>query len=163
MFSDWSYSQTFRAIGQSLEEFGVQDFSLSWRDDKFVVRGTRSVATKRNWFVALFERRPKQVNKKIEIHYLKKSILWLQIRGEGMRKRPDQTPDYFRLSQTLRTVGAYVDNMTLRFLTLTRNGGIFTLEFQQRDGHKRVEEHGVGSFETYFLHTYLSGRKKSRT
>ena len=163
MFSDWSYSQTFRAIGQSLEEIGVQDFSLSWRDDKFVVRGTRSVAAKRGWFAALFKNRPKDVNKKIELHYLKKSILWLEIRGEGMRKRPDQMPDYFRLSQTLRTVGAYVDNMTLKFLVLTRNGGVFTLEFQQSDGHKRVEEHGVGSFETYFLHTYLSGRKKSQT
>ena len=162
MFSDWSYSQTFRAIGQSLEEFGVQDFSLSWRDDKFVVRGTRSVATKRNWFVALFERRPKQVNKKIEIHYLKKSILWLQIRGEGMRKRPDQTPDYFRLSQTLRTVGAYIDNLTLAFLSLTLNSGTFTLEFQQWDGRKRVEQHGVGSFENYFLHTYLRRRRRPR-
>ena len=74
MFSDWSYSQTFRAIGQSLEEIGVQDFSLSWRDDKFVVRGTRSVAAKRGWFAALFKNRPKDVNKKIELHYLKKSI-----------------------------------------------------------------------------------------
>ena len=163
MFSDWSYSQTFRAIGQSLEEFGVQDFSLSWRDDKFVVRGTRSMATKRNWFAALFERRPIQVNKKIEIHYLKKSILWLQIRGEGMRKRPDQTPDYFRLSQTLRTVGAYIDNLTSSFLSLTLNDGTFTLEFQQRDGRTRVEEHGAGSFENYFLHTYLRGRKRPRT
>jgi len=67
----------------------VQDFSLFWRDDKFVVRGTRNVTAKRSWFAALFDKRPKQVNKKIEIHYLKKSILWLQIRGEGMRKRPD--------------------------------------------------------------------------
>jgi len=141
----------------------VQDFSLAWRDDKFVVRGTRNVAAKRSWFAALFDKRPKQVNKKIEIHYLKKSILWLQIRGEGMRKRPDLAPDYFRLSQTLRTVGAYVDNMTLGFLALTRDGGNFILEFQQKDGHKRVEEHGVDSFETYFLHTYLSGRKKSRS
>ena len=140
----------------------MQDFSLFWRNDKFVVRGTRSVAARRSWFAALFEKRPKDVNKKIELHYLKKSILWLQIRGEGMRKRPDQTPDYFRLSQTLRTVGAYVDNMTLGFLALTRSGGNFTLEFQQKDGHKRVEEHGVDSFETYFLHTYLRGRKKSR-
>ena len=163
MFSDWSYSQTFRVIGQSLEEFGVQNFSLFWRDNRFVVRGTRVVAVKPGWFGLLFERRDKPVNKKIEIHYLHKSILWLQIQGEGMRKRPDQTPDYFRLSQTLRTVGAYIDNLTLSFLSLTLSSGTFTLEFQQRDGRKRVEEHGVGSFENYFLHTYLRGRKRPRT
>lgn len=163
MFSGGSYSQTFRAIGQSLEEFGVQEFSLFWRDDKFVLRGSRGVAVKPGWFAALFEKHPKQVSKKIEIHYLKKSVLWLQIQGEGMRKRPDQTPDYFRLSQTLRTVGAYIDNMTLGFLSLTLSGGSFTLEFQQRDGSKRVEQHGLGSFENYFLHTYLRGRKRPRT
>ena len=163
MFSDWSYSQTFRAIGQSLEEVGVENFSLFWRDNRFVLRGTRVVAVRRGWFTLPFERSRKPVHKKIEIHYLKKSLLWLQIRGEGMRKRPDQTPDYFRLSQTLRTVGAYIDNLTLSFLSLTLSSGTFTLEFQQRDGRKRVEEHGVGSFENYFLHTYLRARKRART
>ncbi len=162
MFSDWSYSQTFRVIGQSLEEIGVENFSLFWRDDKFVVRGTRIIAVKPSWFARFIERRGKPLHKKIEIHYLKKSILWLQIQGEGMRRRPDQTPDYFRLSQTLRTVGAYIDNLTLAFLSLTLNSGTFTLEFQHSDGRKRVEEHGVGSFENYFLHTYLRRRRRPR-
>jgi len=160
MFSGWSYSQTFRAIGHSLEENGVRDFSLLWVDDEFVVRGTKRVAIVPGWFAAVFNLRPKIVNKNIEIHFTKKDILWLQIQGEGMRKQPNRIPDYFRPSQTLRTVGAYVDNMTLEFLLLTRSGGNFTLEFQQSDGRTRVEEHGVGSFENYFLHTYLRGRKK---
>ena len=41
MFDGWSYSQVLRVIGQSLEERGVQDFSLAWQDDEFVVRGKR--------------------------------------------------------------------------------------------------------------------------
>jgi hypothetical protein len=33
MYEDWPYSQTFRVIGQSLEERGVQNFSLAWEKD----------------------------------------------------------------------------------------------------------------------------------
>ncbi|MBM2803028.1 MAG: hypothetical protein HW419_921 [Deltaproteobacteria bacterium] len=161
MFSDWSYSQTFRAIGQSLEEFSVQDFSLSWEEGTFVMRGQRKVNVAQGWLGTLFQKPPRQAERSIEIRYPYRSILWLQIQGEGMRRQPNLTPDYFRLSQTLRTVGAYVDNMTLKFLELRRVGGNFVLEFEQRDGKKRIEEHGLGSFANYFLHTYLRGRKKT--
>jgi len=161
MFSGWSYSQTFRAIGQSLEEFGVQDFSLSWEEEKFVIQGQRKISVAQSWLATLFQQAPRQAKRSIEIHYPYRSILWLQIQGEGMRRQPNLTPDYFRLSQTLRTVGAYVDNMTLKFQGLRRVGGNFILEFEQRDGKKRVEEHGLGSFENYFLHTYLRRRKKT--
>jgi hypothetical protein len=91
-----------------------------------------------------------------------KSILWLQIRGEAMRKDANLIPDYFRLSQTLRTVGNYADKRTMPLQSLRRSGGILYLEFQERSGKKRVEEHGMGSFENYFLRTYLRQRKARR-
>ncbi len=76
-----------------------------------------------------------------------------------MRKDADQVPDYFRLSQTLRTVGNYAENRTMPLLSLRRSGGILYLEFQERSGKTRLEEHGMGSFENYFLRTYLRQRK----
>jgi hypothetical protein len=160
MFDGWSYSQVLRVIGQSLEERGVQDFSLAWQDDEFVVRGKRLAPVERRWIDKLLGQKSAHVERSVEIHYGLKSVLWLQIRGEGMRKDPNQIPDYFRLSQTLRTVGNYIENRGMPILSLRRSGGTLYLEFQERSGKNRVEEHGMGSFENYFLRTYLRKRKE---
>jgi hypothetical protein len=159
MFEDWSYDQVLRVIGQSLEERGVQDFSLVWQDEEFVVRGKRVAPLERRWVDKLLRQKAARVERNVEIHYSLKSVLWLQIRGEGMRKNPNQIPDYFRLSQTLRTVGSYVANRAMPLLSLRRSGGMLYLELQERSGKKRVEEHPIGSFENYFLRTYLRRRK----
>jgi hypothetical protein len=158
----WSYSQTLRAIGQSLEELGVQDFQLWPKDENFIVRYTARGPVRRPWWKRVLRRPPEQEERSIEVHYTPKNILWLQIEGEGMRKRADQIPNYYRMSQTLRTIGAYLDNMTLQFLALRQVGGTFFLEFLAWDGKVRVEQHGIGSFENYFLHTYMRGRKRSK-
>ena len=163
MFDGWSYSQVLRVIGQSLEERGVEDFSLAWQDGEFVVRGKRVAPSERRWIDKLLGRKAGHVERNVEIHYALKSILWLQIRGEGMRKDPNQIPDYFRLSQTLRTVGNYIENRAMPIVSLRRGGGTLYLEFQERSGKKRVEEHGVGSFENYFLRTYLRRRNDRPT
>ena len=160
MFEDWSYSQTFRVIGQSLEERGVRDFSLTWEEDEFVVRGQPTAQLKQRWIDKFLGKKVVGTQRSVEIHYNLKSLLWLQIRGEALRKNPNQIPDYFRLSQTLRTVGRYVDTRYMPLLSLRLSGGTFYLELQERSGNRRVEEHGLGSFENYFVRTYLQRRKE---
>jgi hypothetical protein len=160
MFEGWSYSQVLRVIGQSLEERGVQDFSLAWRDEEFVVRGKRIAPLEQRWVNKLLGQKTVRVARNIELHYGLQSVLWLQIRGESMRKDPNKTPDYFRLSQTLRTVGSYFDKRGMPILSLRRSGEMLYLELQERSGKKRVEEHSIGSFENYFLRTYLRGREE---
>ena len=160
MFEGWSYSQVLRVIGQSLEERGVEDFSLVWQDGEFVLRGKRVAQSERRWIDKLLGQKAAHVERNVEIHYGLQSVLWLQIRGEAMRKNPNQIPDYFRLSQTLRTVGSYMENRGMPILSLRRAGGMLYLELQERSGKKRVEEHAMGSFENYFLRTYLRWRKE---
>ena len=158
MFEGWSYSQTFRVIGQSLEERGVQDFSLTWEDEEFVVRGQPNAPLKQRWVDKFLGQKVVRTERSVEIHYSLKSLLWLQIRGEALRKNPNQIPDYFRPSQTLRTMGRYVDTRYMPMLSLRLSGGTFYLELQERSGNRRVEEHGIWSFENYFLRTYLQRR-----
>lgn len=160
MFEGWSLSQVLRVIGQSLEERGVQDFFLTWQDEEFVVRGKRIVSLKQHWVDKLLSQKAARVERNVELHYGLQSVLWLQIRGESMRKDPNQIPDYFRLSQTLRTVGSYIDNRGMPILSLRRGGATLYLELQEQSGKKRVEEHAIGSFENYFLRTYLRGRRE---
>jgi hypothetical protein len=162
MFEGWSYSQVLRVIGQSLEERGVQDFSLLWQKDEFVLHCKRVARLEQRWLDKILGQKAGHSERSVEIHYSLKSILWLQIRGEAMRKDANLIPDYFRLSQTLRTVGNYADKRTMPLQSLRRSGGILYLEFQERSGKKRVEEHGMGSFENYFLRTYLRQRKARR-
>jgi len=160
MFDGWSYAQIFRVIGQSLEERGVSDFSLAWQDNEFVVRGKRILPLEQRWVDKLLGHKAVQTERSIEIHYPYKSVVWLQIRGETLRRNPNLVPDYSRLSQTLRTVGGYIESRGMTFLSLRRSGGSLFLEFQERSGNPRVEEHGLGSFEQYFLRTNLRQRKE---
>ena len=160
MFEGWSYSQVLRAIGQSLEERGVQEFTLAWQDGEFVVRGKRGLPLERRWVDKVLGQKAVQTERTFEIHYPVKSVVWLQIRGESMRKDANQIPDYFRLSQTLRTVGSYIDKRAMPILSLRRSGGTLYLEFQERSGKTRVEEHAMGSFEHYFLRTYLRRKEQ---
>lgn len=159
MFHGLSYSQTFRAIGQSLEERGVEDFSLALQGDEFVVRTQRSAQVEPRWVDKVLGKKVAPTERSVEIHYSLKGVLWLQIRGETLRKNPHQIPDFFRLSQTLRTVGHYLDKRAMPLLSLRRSGGTLYLEFQDR-GNKRVEEHAIGTFENYFLRTYLRRLKE---
>jgi hypothetical protein len=160
MFEGWSYSQVLRAIGQSLEERGVQEFTLAWQDGEFVVRGKRGLPSERRWVDKVLGQKAVQTERTFEIHYPVKSVVWLQIRGESMRKDANQIPDYFRLSQTLRTVGSYIDKRAMPILSLRRSGGTLYLELQERSGNTRVEEHAIGSFEHYFLRTYLRRKEQ---
>jgi len=160
MFEGWSYSQVLRAIGQSLEERGVQEFTLAWQDGEFVVRGKRGLPLERRWVDKVLGQKAVQTERTFEIHYPVKSVVWLQIRGESMRKDANQIPDYFRLSQTLRTVGSYIDKRAMPILSLRRSGGTLYLELQERSGNTRVEEHAIGSFEHYFLRTYLRRKEQ---
>ena len=159
MFEGWSYSQVLRVIGQSLEERGVQDFSLLWQEGEFVLHCKRIARLEQGWLDKILGHKVAHSERSVEIHYSLKSVVWLQIRGEAMRKDANLIPDYFRLSQTLRTVGNYAENRTMPLVSLRRSGGILYLEFQERSGKKRLEEHGMGSFENYFLRTYLRQRK----
>jgi hypothetical protein len=70
-------------------------------------------------------------------------------------------PDFYRLSQSLRILGAYLDKREMQFRSLRREGGNFFLEFQDRDGKQRIEEHGIGTFEPYFTRVYLRRKNKA--
>ena len=159
----WSYSLILRAIGQSLEEHRVQDFFLlKWHNEDFVVRGHSAAPVELSWIYKLIGQPVTHTKRSLELHYSLTSILQLQNRGVTLRKNPDNIPDYYLLSQTLRTVGRVIDKRALRLQSLERKGETVCLEFQERTGQIRVEEHAINSFENYFLHTLLPRVHKRR-
>ena len=155
MATSMLFSQALRAIGQSLESRKIQDFQLLINDEFILVRKmTTNKMRKGSWLSRLLLGSRGDTNDPI-LQYSGDDVRSLQAQGESQRAQPDLTPEFIRLSQTLRTVGAYIDNSAGRFLSLTRSGPMLTVEFEGALGRKRVEEHVVESFHNYFMQMYL--------
>lgn len=146
-----SYSYILRAIGQSLEEKRIVDFDLLVIERNYEVR-SRTVAKRlegsalRRWWRVI---RDNDVEDALYL-YSPVDIEWLNYCGEGQRRAADQEPDFARLSQRLRTIGAYVDLRNMRLLGVRCRGEQVTLRLEEPDGIERTEEHAIVSFQKYF-------------
>lgn len=154
------FSQTLRAIGQSLESRNVQDFQLLVNDQFILVRNMKTDTTRKGSWLSRFLLGIGGQTNDPALQYSGDDVRRLQARGEAQRAQSDLTPEFIRLSQTLRTVGAYIDNGADRFLSLSRSGPMLTIEFEGALGRKRIEEHAVETFHNYFMQMYM--HRKSR-
>ena len=73
---------------------------------------------------------------------------------------PAQTPDFYVLSQTLRTVGGFVDRRGFRLLELSRRGSKLTLRLEQPEGRSLVETHTIASLHNIFIGMFFDRQKK---
>jgi len=155
------YSHTLRAIGQSLEAQNIEAFELIVGENDFVVRGrTAAPAPKTGPLAGWLGSRKVKSEALVELRYNADDLQRLQQRGEERRQHPGQTPDYFMLSQILRTVGAYIDRTDFTFRRLRRAGPRLELDFEELHGQIRTEEHLVPSFHNYFLQMYMRRSKE---
>jgi len=151
------YSYILRAIGQSLEEKQIVDFDLIMAGRSCVVhsRRRRAPSKMREWWQGLWIHEPEGA---FPLSYSPVDIEWLNYTGESQRRSSDQAPDFRRLSQTLRTVGAYVDLRGLQLVELRRRGDQVRIRLREASGAERVEDHSVMSFAKYFNFLYLECR-----
>jgi hypothetical protein len=158
--SGLSYARALRVIGQSLETRQTKNFALATADTGFVLydtdrksrwtlgRGIRAVGALR--FLHLSE-----------IHYSADDLKRLEDSGKEKRHVPAQTPDFYVLSQVLRTVGGLIDRRGLRLLQLSRRGAKVTLQLEISEGDSLIEEHTVSSLHDTFVGMFFDRRKKS--
>ncbi|MBM4263348.1 MAG: hypothetical protein FJ145_18190 [Deltaproteobacteria bacterium] len=151
-----SYSYILRAIGQSLEEKRIVDFDLLVIERNYEVRNRTTQkpiagSALRRWWRGIWE---DDIDEALYL-YTPVDIEWLNYRGEGQRRVPDQAPDFAKLSTRLRTIGAYIDLRRMRLAGMRRRGDQVTLRLEEQDGTERTEEHTMESFEGYsqFLRT----------
>ena len=153
-----SYALALRAIGQSLEAQQTKDFDLSILETGFVVRENkpRYLKWRRNI-------RPKGKGKALDlsdVHYSVDDIARLDQSGKEWRRTPAQTPDFYVLSQTLRTVGGFVDRRGFRLLELSRRGSKLALRLEQPEGRSLVETHTIASLHNIFVGMFFDRQKK---
>ena len=124
-----SYALALRTIGQSLEAQQTKDFDLSVIETGFVVRENKPRYLR--WRRTL---RTNGVGKPLDlsdVHFSVDDIARLDQSGKEQRQTPAQTPDFYVLSQHLRTVGGFVDRRGFRLLELSRRGSKLTLRLEQ--------------------------------
>ena len=153
-----SYALALRAIGQSLEAQQTKDFDLSVIETGFVVRENKPRYLK--WRRTL---RTTGVEKPLDLsdlHFSVDDIARLNQSGKERRQTPAQTPDFYVLSQTLRTVGGFVDRRGFGLLELSRRSSKLILRLEQSEGRRLIETHTIASLHNIFVAMFFDRQKK---
>lgn len=155
-----SYNHELRAIGQALETQGISTFELKAQEGRYVVSGAPEkpeslVAALRHWRRNSWQRGPRTVTyTSLDIHTLKK-------KGQARRAANGQVPDFYNVSNILRTVGAYLDVKNASLLEIQKRPLTLTLMYQTTGGHPFIEDRTIASF--YQTFTELHGRRSRPT
>jgi hypothetical protein len=153
-----SYALALRAIGQSLEAQQTKDFDLSTLETGFVIRENKPRYLK--WRRTIRRNGKGKALDLSDVHYSVDDIARLDQSGKERRQTPAQTPDFYVLSQTLRTVGGFVDRRRFRLLELSRRGSKLTLRLEQPEGSSLVETHTIAAFHNIFVGMFFDRQKK---
>jgi len=154
MTSLTSYRQQLRSIGQSLEAQRIQIFELVCHGDRFVVKGepekeTSMLAALRQW-----QQRRRSEGLNASLTFTNQDIDQLERQGRALRKQPNRLPDFYRLPNTLRTIGYYLEVKESELLEMQKRQLSLTLLIRNQNGHPEMEERTIASFYDLFLRSH---------
>lgn len=155
-----SYDRQLRSIGQSLEAQRITVFELVRQDDRYSVRGepereTSLLATLRSW-----QKQRRTVGLITALRFTAEDIDELDHQGAANRAQSNRLPDFHRLANTLRTVGAYLESRNADLIELRMKQLGLTLLLRNRAGYPELEERTLVSFYPLFIQ--LHGRRSGR-
>jgi hypothetical protein len=153
-----SYALALRAIGQSLEAQQTKDFDLSVIETGFVVRENKPRYLK--WRRTIRTNGVEKALDLSDVHFSVDDIARLNQSGKERRQTPAQTPDFYVLSQTLRTVGGFVDRRGFRLLDLSLRSSKLILRLEQSEGRRLIETHTIASLHNIFVGMFFERQKK---
>ena len=150
MKANTSYDQDLRAIGQALEIRGMTVFEIKNQPGRYVVRGTPDkpsslIASMRRWV------RGSENDASGTINYSPQEIDEIERLGKKKRVKSGRLPDFYNLSNTLRTLGAYLKSKDAQLLELHKRPLTVTLLYQNNNGHPHMEDRTIASFFNVFI------------
>jgi len=153
MQANTSYDQDLRAIGQALEIRGITVFEIKNQPGRYVVRGTPDkpssvIASMRRWV------RGGNSDASGTINYSAQEIEEIERQGKKKRVKSGRLPDFYNLSSTLRTLGAYLKSKDAQLLELHKRPLTVTLLYQNNNGHPQMEDRTIASFFNVFIETH---------
>jgi hypothetical protein len=146
-----SYDQQLRNIGQSLEAQRIIVFELTHQGERFIVKGEPEkeislLATLRNW-----QKRRRSEGLNTSLSFTGQDIDQLDRQGRANRSQANRLPDFYSLSNTLRTVGSYLDLKGAQLLEIHKRQLSVTILSQNKQGHPEYEERTIVSFYDLFV------------
>jgi hypothetical protein len=155
-----SYDKDLRAIGQALEMRGITTFELKSQLGHYVVHGAGEkpasvMASVRRWLQG-----GEKEDSSSSISYTAQDIERIDQEGKQRRVRAGRLPDFYSLSNTLRTLGGYLSSKDAQLLELHTRPLTVTLLYQNKDGHPQMEDRTIASFFNVFTEMHSKrGRK----
>lgn len=161
MKANRSYDRDLRAIGQALEARGITVFEIKNQPGRYVVRGTPDkpqslIASMRRWA------RKDESDASGTLNYSAQEIEEIERQQKKKRAKSGRLPDFYNLSNTLRTLGAYLNSKDAQLLELHKRPLTVTLLYQNNRGHPHMEDRTIASFFDVFVERHgKRGRLKN--
>jgi hypothetical protein len=140
------YAEHLRVIGQALEARDLDLYEIVHLSEWYVIHGipdeTASLRSKvRHWLRRL--RHDGQAQSfTLDLAEIEK----LSEAGRARRATPGRLTDLRSVSNSLRTIGAYLDARDVELLELKKRVVSVTLWYRDKVGHDRLEERNISSF-----------------
>ena len=140
------YAEDLRVIGQALEARNFAVYEIVQLSEWYAIHGipeeTRSLRSKvRQWLRRLRHDAP-DTSLTLDLTEIEK----LSQAGRARRSTPGRRTDMASVSNSLRTIGSYLDAREVELFEL--KGGVLsvTLWYRDKAGHDRKEERTISSF-----------------
>ncbi len=156
-----AYDQTLRAIGQALEGHGLNAFDLKSSGDNYLVRGEPGKINALQMLLRKWQSRYRRDNDSSGIRYTPQDIDRLERQGRARRGGPQRLPDFYSLSNILRTIGAYLDMKDAYLLQVYKQDLKVMILYQTSEGHPKAEERTIASFYNLSLEMYQKRQKRN--
>jgi hypothetical protein len=154
MATETSYGEDFRSIGQALEAKNIRSFELKRLGDWYVLEGVPtgdgSVRSKLHKLKLRFRRGSDSESLTLALSDVEE----LSRKGKAKRFIPGRRPDFHRLSNALRTIGAYLESKQAKFIELKVRPVTVTLLYTDNDGQQQMEDRTIRSFYSLSLDLY---------
>jgi hypothetical protein len=159
-----SHSQSLRAIGQSLELLGIQNFDIRKSGDSYVVdpgwgklprKLPRQEPAAKSFLKSIVKIVWGDPDEPIgPVAYSISDVNRLDLEGRSRRGRVPSMPDTHKLSQVLRVVGDYLDKKNTDDFIVSRFDQLVTVNYDVRQGVQGRERFTIDNLYDLAVHMY---------
>lgn len=146
-----SYEQQFRTLGQILEKRHLSVFKLLYDNDVFTIHGKPDKDTSLKGTVNAWRQAFKGEKQSDKFQITAKELEREDRTQRMTRAKLNRLPDFYSLSNIMRTIGAHLDAQGVELLELRKRPLNVSIVTKNRDGYPELEERTVASFHTLFL------------
>ena len=145
------YDEDLRAIGQALEARDISVFELKRLADWYVIKGTPEQTGSLQSKVRQWLRRLSSGSTAESLTLGLDDVEQLSQAGRAKRTDPGRLTNFQSVSNTLRTIGAYLDSREVDLVELHKRRFSITLSYRDKAGQERAEDRSIASFYRLFL------------